>query len=93
MNAIYLTDLALLYFPHSTPRSAVSQLRRWVNLNSELQQRLTELHYQKGQRALTPLQHAAFVEFLGDPGARYRSQTTIPGIGFRCRGFCCQSSM
>lgn len=66
MNAIYLTDLALLYFPHSTPRSAVSQLRRWVNLNSELQQRLTELHYQKGQRALTPLQHAAFVEFLGD---------------------------
>lgn len=68
MNAIYLTDLALLYFPHSTPRSAVSQLRRWVNLNSELQQRLTELRYQKGQRALTPLQHAAFVEFLGEPG-------------------------
>lgn len=68
MNAIYLTDLALLYFPHSTPRSAVSQLRRWVNLNSELQQRLTELHYQKEQRALTPLQHAAFVEFLGEPG-------------------------
>lgn len=68
MNAIYLTDLALLYFPHSTPRSAVSQLRRWVNLNSELQQRLTELHYQKGQRALTPLKHAAFVEFLGEPG-------------------------
>lgn len=68
MNAIYLTDLALLYFPHSTPRSAVSQLRRWVNLNSELQQRLTELYYQKGQRALTPLQHAAFVKFLGEPG-------------------------
>ena len=62
------SDSALLYIPHRTPRSAVSQLRRWVNLNSELQQRLTELHYQKGQRALTPLQHAAFVEFLGEPG-------------------------
>lgn len=68
MKAIYLTDLAQQYFPRSSSRSAVSQLRRWVNLNSELQQRLAELHYQKGQRALTPLQHAAFVEFLGEPG-------------------------
>lgn len=68
MNAIYLTDLALLYFPHITPRSAVSQLRRWINLNSELRERLSDLHYKKGQRALTPLQHAAFIQYLGEPG-------------------------
>ena len=68
MNAIYLTDLALLYFPHSTPRSAVSQLRRWINLNSELRERLSDLHYKKGQRALTPLQHAAFIQYLVEPG-------------------------
>lgn len=55
MNAIYLTDLAQLYFPNSTQRSAVTQLKRWIKLNPELQQRLEELHYQKGQRALTPL--------------------------------------
>lgn len=68
MNAIYLTDLAQQYFPKSTPRSAVSQLRRWVNLNSELRERLSDLHYKKGQRALTPLQHAAFIQYLGEPG-------------------------
>lgn len=67
MNAIYLTDLAQLYFPRSTQRSAVTQLRRWVKLNPELQKRLNELHYQKGQRALTPLQHQAITEFLGEP--------------------------
>lgn len=43
MNAIYLTDLAQLYFPRSTQRSAVTQLRRWVKLNPELQKRLEEL--------------------------------------------------
>lgn len=68
MNAIYLTYLAQQYFPKSTPRSAVSQLRRWINLNSELRERLSDLHYKKGQRALTPLQHAAFIQYLGEPG-------------------------
>ena len=68
MKAIYLTDLAQQYFPHSSSRSSVTQLRRWVTMNNELQNRLKELHYQKGQRALTPLQHKAFLEFLGEPG-------------------------
>ena len=67
MNAIYLTDLALLYFPHSTPRSAVTQLRRWITLNKDLQKRLDELHYKKGQRTLTPLQHEAICHYLGEP--------------------------
>lgn len=68
MNAIYLTDLAQQYFPHSTPRSAVSQLRRWLKLNTDLQRRLDELHFHERQRSLTPLQHAAFIEFHGEPG-------------------------
>lgn len=67
MHAIYLTDLALRYFPHSSARSAVTQLRRWIVLNEELQKRLEELHYRKGQRALTPLQHEAICRFLGEP--------------------------
>lgn len=67
MKAIYLTDLAQLYFPKSTQRSAVTQLRRWIRLNPELQKRLEELHYKKGQRALTPLQHEAIIWFLGEP--------------------------
>lgn len=69
MKAIYLTELAQQYFPNSTPRSAVAQLRRWVSFNSDLRKRLEELHYTKRQRALTPLQHGAFIEYLGEPGA------------------------
>ena len=68
MNAIYFTDLALRYFPHSTKRSASEQLRRWISLNPDLRRRLAELHYRPRQRALTPLQHAAVLEYLGEPG-------------------------
>lgn len=68
MNAIYMTDLAQRYFPRSSPRSAITQLRRWVQLNSDLRQRLDELHYHKSQRSLTPLQHVAFIKYLGEPG-------------------------
>lgn len=68
MKAIYLTDLAQQYFPKSSTRSAVAQLRRWIVLNEDLQQRLTELHFHKGQRSLTPLQHEAICHFLGEPG-------------------------
>lgn len=67
MKAIYVSDLAQMYFPKSSVRSAVTQLRRWISLNTELQQRLAELHYQKGQRALTPLQHEAICYYLGEP--------------------------
>lgn len=68
MKAIYLTDLAQQYFPKSSTRSAVAQLRRWIVLNEDLQQRLTELHFHKGQRSLTPLQHEAICHSLGEPG-------------------------
>lgn len=67
MSAIYISDLSLKYFPHSTPRSAVTQLRRWIELNVELKKRLEELYYKKRQRALTPLQHEAIIYHLGEP--------------------------
>jgi len=34
MNAIYMSDLAQQYFPNSTPRSATSQLHRWISTES-----------------------------------------------------------
>lgn len=67
-KAIYMSDLAQAYFPKSTPRSATAQLHRWITLNTELQGRLEELHFCQRQRALTPLQHEAIVECLGEPG-------------------------
>ena len=66
MNAIYMSELAQQYFPNSTPRSASSQLHRWIILNPELTAKLEELHFVP--RALTPLQHEAIVAFLGEPG-------------------------
>ncbi len=67
INTLYVSDLAQLYFPRSTIHSAVSQLRRWILLNPELMKRLNELHYRKGQRALTPLQREAVIRYLGPP--------------------------
>lgn len=67
-GSIYLSDLAQQYFPGSTLRSAVSQLHRWIALNPELTRRLKELYYRPRQRALTPLQHEAVLECLGEPG-------------------------
>ncbi|MGN1219185.1 MAG: DUF4248 domain-containing protein [Phocaeicola sp.] len=67
MKAIYISELAMQYFPHSTPRSAVTQLKRRIELNTELQKRLAELHYCKRQRSLTPLQHEAIIYYLGSP--------------------------
>jgi len=67
MKAIYLSDLAQQYFPNSTTRSAVTQLHRWMILNTELTNKLEELHYQPRQRALTPLQHQAITKYLGEP--------------------------
>lgn len=69
MNAIYMSELALQYFPNSTQRSATSQLHRWIVLNTELTAKLEELHFKPRQRALTPLQHAAIIRHLGEPGA------------------------
>lgn len=63
-----MSELAQQYFPKSTQRSATSQLHRWIVLNTELTEKLEELHFKPRQRALTPLQHEAIVRYLGEPG-------------------------
>lgn len=40
MKTMYLSDLAIMYFPNSTKHSAVTQLRRWIKLNPQLTNRL-----------------------------------------------------
>ncbi len=68
IKAIYMSELAQRYFPRSTPRSAMSQLHRWIDLNTDLKQRLKDLHFAPRQRALTPLHHEAILFYLGEPG-------------------------
>lgn len=67
LGAIYLSKLAQQYFPHITSKSALTQLHRWIKQCEPLQKRLKELHYAPYQRVLTPKQHEAVVEFLGEP--------------------------
>lgn len=66
-KAIYMSELAQQYFPRSTPRSAIMQLHRWIVLNPTLSRRLDELCFRPRQRALTPRQHQAILEELGEP--------------------------
>lgn len=39
-----------------------------IYTKQRLQHRLSELHFHKEQHVLTPLQHEAFIYFLGDSG-------------------------
>lgn len=67
MSSYSMKELAGLYFPTSSPRSATTQLRRWINLNNELTDALAQTGLKKGQRLLTPRQVALILEYLGEP--------------------------
>lgn len=60
-------ELSGMYFPHSSGRAATTQLKRWLELNTVLQQRLAETGYVAGQKLLTPRQVALIVDYLGEP--------------------------
>ena len=61
-----LQELALHYFPRSTPASASIQLKRWMNV-PQLMTQLTAANYHKGQRILTPRQVEIIVTHIGEP--------------------------
>lgn len=60
-------ELAMLYFPNSTKRSATVQLRRWIVMNKKLKDSLLEIGFRPGQKLLTPLQVIVIIKFLGYP--------------------------
>jgi hypothetical protein len=49
-------ELALLYFPNSTKKSATTQLKRWIHRNLELRRKLSQMGFTERQRFLTPRQ-------------------------------------
>ena len=67
MGSYSMKELAGLYFPASSPRSATTQLRRWINRNNDLTEALAQTGLKKGQRLLTPRQVALILEYLGEP--------------------------
>lgn len=60
-------ELALMYFPQSSPRTAVNHLMTWVNLCKPLLEELQRMGYQKTCKAFSPKQIKAIVEYLGEP--------------------------
>lgn len=60
-------ELAMLYFPNSTKKSASVQLRRWITYNTNLVRNLEVTGFKKGQRVLTPMQVSMIILSLGEP--------------------------
>lgn len=61
-----MKELAVLYFPNSSARSASCQLRRWMH-EEQLAAKLRDAGYHTGQKILTPRQVAILVDHLGEP--------------------------
>jgi hypothetical protein len=61
------SELALLYFPNSTKKSASTQLGRWMRQNDKLKMQLLELGYMPRKKILTPIQVKLIVELFGEP--------------------------
>ena len=67
IKAYGLQEPGQMYFPNSTPRSASSQLKKWINHNGKLLSELIDAGYCNGQRILTPKQVRIVVKHLDPP--------------------------
>ena len=60
-------ELALMYFPDSIPRTAVSHLMSWIHRCTPLREQLQAMGYETSCKTFTPRQVRAIVEHLGEP--------------------------
>ena len=60
-------ELALMYFPDSSPRTAVSHLMSWIRRCAQLWEQLQATGYETTCKTFTPRQVRAIVEQLGEP--------------------------
>lgn len=60
-------ELALMYFPDSTPRTAVGHLMTWICRCKPLVEDLEASGYEKSAKAFSPRQVKLIVEYLGEP--------------------------
>lgn len=60
-------ELAMLYFPNSTKKSASAQLGRWIRGNEKLKSQLTEMGFKPKKKLLTPNQVKLIIEVFGEP--------------------------
>ena len=60
-------ELALMYFPDSSPRTAVKHLMAWVKHCTQLWEQLQAMGYRSNCKSFTPREVRAIVEQLGEP--------------------------
>jgi hypothetical protein len=60
-------ELAQLYFPNITKKSASAQLRRWMKLSKTVMTELENFGYKPGIRILTPAHVRVIIEEFGEP--------------------------
>jgi hypothetical protein len=60
-------ELAQLYFPNISKKSASAQLRRWVKLSDTVLPLLESYGYKPGLRLLTPAHVKIIVDEFGEP--------------------------
>jgi hypothetical protein len=60
-------ELAQLYFPLISKKSASNQFRKWIKHNRELQKQLSLTEFSPGQKILTPKQVEIMVKIIGEP--------------------------
>ena len=61
-------ELALLFFPSSTPRTAVNHLMALIRRNDMLWDELQATGYYPKCKTFTPRQVQSIVDWLGEPG-------------------------
>ncbi len=60
-------ELALMYFPDSSPRTAVKHLMGWIRKCTQLWDQLQETGYEASCKTFTPRQVRIIVKQLGEP--------------------------
>ena len=60
-------ELAMLYFPNSTKKSASAQLGRWILQNENLKKQWVEMGFKQRKKILNPSQVKLIVKAFGEP--------------------------
>jgi hypothetical protein len=60
-------ELAMLYFPNSTKKSASVQLGRWIRENEKLKSQWLKLGFKPKKKILTPSQVKLLIDTFGNP--------------------------
>ena len=60
-------EIATLYFPDITPKSASEKLTSWINNCKPLVRRLSKTGYKSGTHTLSHRQISIIFDYLGEP--------------------------